>query len=237
MSATFPAVSRDTLAALAQVRSREQLSASLTRISAEIDATHYLLLGVVQQHGAERPHILASNWIYDTISLIGLGEIDRLAGSEVSTTVGEIPVAFEPAAAAQSRVISPAVARILTGHGHGELCCLRLASGARRCRVIFSAATAGTLDASRLPSAQLASGYLVSRMDARLLGETAADSLSDRERECLHWVSEGKTTEEVALILGVTANTVNSYIANAMQKFGAANRAMAVATAIRTGAI
>ena len=63
--------------------------------------------------------------------------------------------------------------------------------------------------------------------------EAAADALSERERECLFWVSEGKTTGEVAVILGVTSNTVNSYLANAIQKFGASNRAMAIATAIR----
>ncbi|TIX10880.1 MAG: helix-turn-helix transcriptional regulator, partial [Mesorhizobium sp.] len=55
--------------------------------------------------------------------------------------------------------------------------------------------------------------------------------------ECLFWVSEGKTTDEVALILGVSSNTVNSYITHAIQKFAASNRAMAIATAIRSGII
>ena len=64
-----------------------------------------------------------------------------------------------------------------------------------------------------------------------------AGALSERERECLQWVSEGKTTDEVALILGVSSNTVNSYVAHAIQKFGASNRAMAIATAIRSGII
>ncbi len=63
------------------------------------------------------------------------------------------------------------------------------------------------------------------------------DPLSDRERECLIWVSEGKTTDEVALILGVSANTVNSYVTHAIQKLSASNRAMAIATAIRSGII
>ena len=65
----------------------------------------------------------------------------------------------------------------------------------------------------------------------------AQDPLSDRERECLIWVSEGKTTDEVALILGVSGNTVNSYITHAIQKLSASNRAMAIATAIRSGII
>jgi DNA-binding CsgD family transcriptional regulator len=63
------------------------------------------------------------------------------------------------------------------------------------------------------------------------------DPLSERERECMRWVSEGKTTDEVAMILGVSSNTVNSYVGHAMQKLSASNRAMAMATAIRNGLI
>ncbi len=74
--------------------------------------------------------------------------------------------------------------------------------------------------------------------DPDLLAATALqDPLSDRERECLFWVSEGKTTDEVAMILGVSSNTVSSYITHAIQKFAASNRAMAVATAIRSGIV
>jgi DNA-binding CsgD family transcriptional regulator len=61
------------------------------------------------------------------------------------------------------------------------------------------------------------------------------DPLSERERECLFWVAEGKTTEEVALIVGVSTNTANRYVAQAIQKLSAANRSKAVATAIRRG--
>ena len=50
-------------------------------------------------------------------------------------------------------------------------------------------------------------------------------------------VAEGKTTDEVAVILGVSSNTVNSYLTHAIQKFAASNRAMAIATAIRSGII
>lgn len=237
MTAAHPALSRQTLAALAHVRTREQLTAGLRRICAEIGASHYMLIGTVQERGAERPQILASNWIYDTIGQIGLPEIDRMATGELSTAVGESPVVVATDAAVPPRGLPQPHARALAAHGHGAICCLRLSTGTRRCRLVFSAADAASMDQARIGSAQLACGYLVSRMDGRLFGEATADALSERERECLHWVSEGKTTEEVGLILGVTSNTVNSYIANAMQKFGAANRAMAIATAIRTGAI
>lgn len=55
--------------------------------------------------------------------------------------------------------------------------------------------------------------------------------LSARERECLHWAAAGKTTEEIALILELSQETVRIYFKRAMQKLGAKTRAQAVARA------
>ncbi|MGD9536415.1 MAG: autoinducer binding domain-containing protein [Alphaproteobacteria bacterium] len=55
--------------------------------------------------------------------------------------------------------------------------------------------------------------------------------LSMRERECLRWAAAGKTTEEVALILGLSHETVRVYFKRAMRKMGATTRAQAVARA------
>ena len=94
-----------------------------------------------------------------------------------------------------------------------------------------------TIDAESLPSAQLLACYALSQVPEMLAAVAMQDPLSERERECLYWASAGKTTDEVAMILGVSSNTVNSYVAHAIQKFGAKNRAMAMATAIRNGII
>lgn len=61
--------------------------------------------------------------------------------------------------------------------------------------------------------------------------------LSKREKECLEWTSVGKTSYEISLILGVSENTINNYISNAMRKFGAVNRSQLVAIAIRSNII
>jgi DNA-binding CsgD family transcriptional regulator len=55
--------------------------------------------------------------------------------------------------------------------------------------------------------------------------------LSCRERECLGWVAAGKTTDEVATILGLSQETVRVYIKRAMRKLGATTRSQAVARA------
>lgn len=55
--------------------------------------------------------------------------------------------------------------------------------------------------------------------------------LSVRERECLRWAAAGKTTEDVALILGLSPETVRVYFKRAIRKMGATTRTQAIARA------
>lgn len=57
-------------------------------------------------------------------------------------------------------------------------------------------------------------------------------TLSDREREVLTWVADGKTAWEISRILGISDSTVNKHIAGAMRKTGSVTRAQAVAKAL-----
>lgn len=59
--------------------------------------------------------------------------------------------------------------------------------------------------------------------------------LSPRERECLYWASEGKSSSDVAAILGLSARTVDSYLEKACAKLGVRTRIEAVASAVRAG--
>ena len=52
--------------------------------------------------------------------------------------------------------------------------------------------------------------------------------LNQREAETLTWVSRGRTSAEIAKILGLTKRTVDFHIDNARIKLGAQNRAQAV---------
>ncbi|MBU2484366.1 MAG: helix-turn-helix transcriptional regulator [Alphaproteobacteria bacterium] len=61
--------------------------------------------------------------------------------------------------------------------------------------------------------------------------------LTERERECLIWTSVGKTSVEIAQILGLSEHTVNHYLNNAARKFDAVNRTQAVAHGLRFGFI
>lgn len=57
---------------------------------------------------------------------------------------------------------------------------------------------------------------------------TEHPALSPRERECLQWMAEGKTSWECAMILGISERTVRFYLESARHKLGAANTVHAV---------
>lgn len=67
--------------------------------------------------------------------------------------------------------------------------------------------------------------------------DIAATKLTDREIECLLWVSKGKTSGELAEIIGLSEHTVNHYLLSATRKLDSVNRTQAVAKALEIGVI
>ncbi len=63
----------------------------------------------------------------------------------------------------------------------------------------------------------------------------AAPVLTTRERECLLWTAEGKTSWEIGQILGISERTVIFHLQNAGDKLNVSNRRHAVARAISMG--
>lgn len=61
--------------------------------------------------------------------------------------------------------------------------------------------------------------------------------LNRRELEVARWISEGKTSHEAAVILGLSEHTINEYIRSGMKKMGATNRLSFVAKTIRLGLV
>lgn len=51
--------------------------------------------------------------------------------------------------------------------------------------------------------------------------------LTLREREILHWVSQGKTNAEIAIILTISPNTVKNHLARILEKLGVETRTAA----------
>ena len=67
--------------------------------------------------------------------------------------------------------------------------------------------------------------------------ETPYDPLTDRERQVLQLIAEGKTTKEVAVILGVSVKTAESHRSSLMGKLDIHSTAEVVRYAIRRGLV
>lgn len=120
-------------------------------------------------------------------------------------------------------------------HGReGEYAILSLATrddhGHARARIIES-----------MPYVQLLAGYV--HEAARRIFEQGNDvtvarpQLTDREKECLLWAAEGKTSWDTARILAISERTVLFHLHNAAHKLDVSNRAHAVARAVSQGYI
>lgn len=226
--------SQESTVTAAPLRSRSDLSGILRRACSDMAASHYMLLEPTASRGPKDVRILTSNWLFDWIEDLGRDGIATLLESGHATPAGAAPRLIVSASAP---CLSPAGRRALHDSGHAELYCQRINARHRQLYAIFSSPEVGAIDKVALVRSQMMVGYALEQVFAATGKDAGQDPLSERERECLRWVSQGKTTDEVALILGVSSNTVNSYVAHAIQKFGAANRAMAIATAIRSGII
>lgn len=61
--------------------------------------------------------------------------------------------------------------------------------------------------------------------------------LSLREKECVLWTARGKSSWEIGVILGISGNTVNFHLKNAMRKLDASSRTAAAVKAVNIGII
>lgn len=217
-------------------RDRAGLVRHLALLAEDVAAERYMLIDLAPENG--EACIIACNWVFDTVRAVGIDLMRRIASGPCATFLGQAPRLWSPSVeAAMRKALTPEEAARLEAGGHGEVASTRIRTGRLCHAVVFSAARPGTIEAAGLPAAHLSLSYALSATAGETTGNAMSSPVSDRELECLRWVSEGKTAEEIATIVGVTSNTVNSYVNHAIRKLSARNRAMAIATAIRSGVI
>jgi PAS domain S-box-containing protein len=124
---------------------------------------------------------------------------------------------------------------IYTGHEDRGLAGLVLDAGA--CGFVLKDAPLTELARA---VAVVAQGGIYADADATdLLAPAATETraLTPREQEVLGHLADGKTNDKVAQELGISPETVQSHVRNAMGKLGADTRTEAVATALRQSLI
>lgn len=91
-----------------------------------------------------------------------------------------------------------------------------------------------------MPHAQYFSSYLheaVRRIFEKQVLQLTRVHLTQKERQCLLWSAEGKTTWEISVILRLSERTVRFHLHNASKKLNTVSRQHAVARAVSLGLI
>ncbi len=79
--------------------------------------------------------------------------------------------------------------------------------------------------------------FIPSWVGERLAGHTEGADLSDREREVLQLLAEGKSNKEIGTALGISEGTIKAHLSHVFEKLGAADRTQALLVALRRGII
>jgi DNA-binding CsgD family transcriptional regulator len=97
---------------------------------------------------------------------------------------------------------------------------------------------ARTVTETALPYVQLLAAHLHEAV-RRVAGlvKAAGPDLSPREVECLRWAADGKTSGEIAQILGLSESTINFHVNNSILKLDVINRQHAIGKAALQGLI
>jgi DNA-binding CsgD family transcriptional regulator len=72
----------------------------------------------------------------------------------------------------------------------------------------------------------------MSQPDQRNLQALASLKLTPREAEVLCWISEGKSNQEISLIVGASTGTIRKHVEHILQKLNVENRTTAAVIAI-----
>ena len=75
------------------------------------------------------------------------------------------------------------------------------------------------------------------RLNAQTAPAAQTTGITRKEAEILSWVAAGKTDAEIAIILGISRNTVDTHMRHVFAKLGAHSRVTAVVKAISEGII
>lgn len=66
-------------------------------------------------------------------------------------------------------------------------------------------------------------------------GEAGPSPLTERQLECLRWAAQGKSSWDIAAIVGLSPRTVDEHLDNACRRLGVKRRTQAAIIAVRDG--
>lgn len=193
-----------------------------------VGATHYLLVRYDLAKDHDLDLVVASNWPFDLVQ--------RLAG--LMTGLCSRSTELEKCLSVLKPIFNTLPDDLSAPRGLSrEYCAVTFSAGRTRYSLMLMFPEDVILSQDRLRDVGLLASYIAS-MTAPEGAKTDRDcDLTEREIECLFWIAEGKTSDEIAVILGISRNTINNYITSVMRKTATKTRAEAIAYAVRNNLV
>ncbi|MDC7810937.1 LuxR family transcriptional regulator [Sphingomonas koreensis] len=222
----------------------DDLAAAMAAMAGELGFQYFALthhVDIVAASGsAIRLHNYPAQWA-DYYDGNALGVVDPVHRASHVTSVGfcwsRMPLMI-PLTAADHRML--ALGRD-QGIGDGFTVPAHV-PGEARGSCSFANETGRPMPDTMLPLAQLA-GNFAFEAARRLwsgrghLPQPQPHVLTDRQRDCLLWVARGKGDWEIAIILGISKETVALHIRNACERYGVNKRTLLVIRALFDGTL
>ncbi|KQO78975.1 helix-turn-helix domain-containing protein [Rhizobium sp. Leaf262] len=204
------------------------VTAAVEMLASFAGAAHYLLAreDLLQEAGLN--FIITSDWPFDLVRRLGAeltNNQNRVSEMEKCLTLLKPRILFLP----EDAVIAHGIDR--------KYCALTFCVGRVRFSLLLLFAEDTVPVDDRLREAAMLAGYFAS---SGIVAESRIErdiDLTERELECLFWIAEGKTSDEMATILGISRNTINNYITSVMRKTATKTRSEAIAYAVRNNLV
>ncbi|WEX78013.1 helix-turn-helix transcriptional regulator [Sinorhizobium numidicum] len=213
---------------LGETAERSGLGNGLAALTEYVGAAHYLLArhDLSQQGGLDC--IVCSDWPFDIVRRLS-GIINGLNAktTELEKCLGVLQPCF--LTMPDDIDLPRSVSR--------SYCATTFNVGRSRFSLMLLFPEDVILSQEGLRDVALLAGYIASLKAGVNVRHDREFELTERELECLFWIAEGKTSEEIAVILGISRNTINNYITSVMRKTATRTRSEAIAHAVRNNLV
>ena len=219
---------RQMIARLIDHAERGHLAKALTLLTQHVGASHYLLARCDRAKNGGVDFAICSDWPFDLVRRIGRVMAENHAKSnELEKCLSVLQPAF---------MMLPDEAVLPRGVSR-QYCQISFAIGRVRLSLLLLFPQDVILSRESLREVTLLTGYFAcAAPEAHVEADRECD-LTDRELECVFWIAEGKTSDEIAVILGISRNTINNYITSVMRKTATKTRSEAIAYSVRNNLV
>ena len=171
-------------------------------------------------------HVIASDWPFDLVrkTIPAIADLSRV--TELDKCLSVLQPQFDMLA---DQLALPG--------GVSQYCSLAFNVGRHRYCLTLLCPVDVILSQQGLRAIGVHASYLASLLFSEQARSGRELELTDRELECLYWIAEGKTSDEIATIIGISKNTINNYITSVMRKTATRTRSEAIAYAVRNNLV